>query len=291
MISYKKIMIAILQFMGGISIKGCFILKVVSLNVNGLRAAARKGFFDWVASERPDVLCLQEVRALPEQIEDSLYQPEGYYRYLNPAVRKGYSGTAIYTRRRPDRVIKSLGWKSADDEGRYLQVDFGDMSIASIYLPSGSSSEVAQARKFDFLAQLMPILVAHRAVGRAFIICGDWNIAHTEADLKNWRGNRKNSGFLPEERAWLDQLFNQVGWVDAFRCINQEPDQYTWWSNRGRAWDNNVGWRIDYQLCTPEMVEYLQSAAIYKASRFSDHAPLTMEWTIPEAFINPTHIT
>jgi len=253
-------------------------MNIVSVNVNGIRAAARKGFFAWLQQRQPDVVCLQEVRALPQQITDPVFAPEGYHRYFFPAERKGYSGTALYAKKPADRITMGLGWEGADQEGRYLQADFGKLSVASLYLPSGSSSEAAQARKFDFLERLLPVLQGFRRKRREYIICGDWNIAHKSEDLKNWRANQKHSGFLPEERAWLDQLFDDVGWVDAFRRLNQQAHQYTWWSNRGQAWANNVGWRIDYQICTPGIAELAQSTEIYKEERFSDHAPLLMEW-------------
>jgi len=194
--------------------------------------------------------------------------------------KKGYSGVAIYTRQQPDKIKKNLGWNPADSEGRYIQADFGSLSIISLYLPSGSSSEERQIIKYDFMARFMPVLKKYRRQKRNYIICGDWNIAHKEIDLKNWRGNKKNSGFLPEERAWMDTLFNNVGMVDAFREINQQEDQYTWWSNRGQAWAKNVGWRIDYQIVSSGLKGKINSAEIYKAERFSDHAPLIMEYDI-----------
>jgi exodeoxyribonuclease-3 len=258
-------------------------MKITSINVNGLRSAARKGFFDWLAREAPDVVCVQELKAQQHQLQEPIFHPEGYHGFFHCAERPGYSGVAIYSRREPDEVIHGLGdgWEDVDAEGRYLEARFGDLSIISLYVHSGSSSEERQALKFDFMERFLPHMREIKASGRDYVICGDWNIAHKEIDLKNWRGNRKNSGFLPEERAWLDQLFGEEEFVDAFRVINQEEDQYTWWSNRGQAWAKNVGWRIDYHVITPGLRERVRSASIYKAERFSDHAPLTLEYDYP----------
>ena len=256
-------------------------MKVITLNANGIRAAQRKGFFVWLEKQHADVICLQETKAQIHQLSDEILNPDGYQGFFNDARKKGYSGVAIYSRRPPDRVTDKLGWSSADDEGRFLQADFGKLSIISIYLPSGSSSEERQAIKYEFMERLMPVLVQMRKHRRNYIICGDWNIAHKEIDLKNWRNNQKNSGFLPEERAWMDVLFGATGLVDAFRVVNQEPEQYTWWSNRGQAWAKNVGWRIDYQVITPGLRDKVKAAQIYKDERFSDHAPLTIDYDVP----------
>ncbi|HEX5515678.1 MAG TPA: exodeoxyribonuclease III [Gammaproteobacteria bacterium] len=258
-------------------------MKITSINVNGLRSAARKGFFDWLAREAPDVVCVQELKAQQHQLQESIFHPTGYHGFFHCAERPGYSGVAIYSRREPDEVIHGLGngWEDVDAEGRYIEARFGDLSIISLYVHSGSSGEERQALKFDFMERFLPHLREIKASGRDYVICGDWNIAHKEIDLKNWRGNRKNSGFLPEERAWLDQLFDEEEFVDAFRVVNQEEEQYTWWSNRGQAWAKNVGWRIDYHVITPGLRERVRSASIYKAERFSDHAPLTLEYDYP----------
>lgn len=255
-------------------------MKVVTANTNGIRAAARKGFFDWLNKEQPDVVCIQETKAQFEQLSDPVFHPEGYYNYFFDAERKGYSGTALYCKKEPKQVIKGLGWDPVDSEGRYIQADYDNLSVISIYFPSGSSSDEAQAKKDAFLIKMLEHFKALRAQNREFIICADWNICHKEIDLKNWKPNQKNSGFLPHERAWLDTVFDEVGFVDAFREINQEPHQYTWWSNRGQAWANNVGWRLDYHLVTPALVDKIQSASIYKEERFSDHAPFIMEYAI-----------
>lgn len=255
-------------------------MKIITFNVNGIRSAQRKGFFKWLKKEKADVVCIQETKAQVHQLDEEALAPAGYHGFFNDAEKKGYSGVALYCRKPPDRVHNKLGWGHADNEGRYLQADFGKLSVVSIYLPSGSSSEERQSIKFDFLDRFMPLLKKMRRQRRQFILCGDWNIAHKEIDLKNWRSNQKNSGFLPEERAWLDKLFNEVGMIDAFRQINQEGDQYTWWSNRGQAWAKNVGWRIDYQIISPSMKDKVRRAKIYKKERFSDHAPLIMEYAI-----------
>ncbi|MBT8131607.1 MAG: exodeoxyribonuclease III [Gammaproteobacteria bacterium] len=261
-------------------------MRVISLNANGIRAAARKGFFSWMTRQKADVICLQETRANPEQIEDRVYHPRSFHNLYHPAERRGYSGVAIYSRREPDELISGFsnaggdagGWQEFDAEGRYIEARFGQLSVVSLYAPSGSSHDDRQASKFRFLDLFMPLLQKFRESGREYIICGDWNIAHKAIDLKNWKANQKNSGFLPEERAWMDQLMGPVGYVDAFRRVNQKEDQYTWWSNRGRAWDNNVGWRIDYQIVTPGMGELVSNAKIYRRKRFSDHAPLTIDY-------------
>ena len=253
-------------------------MRVISLNLNGIRSAARKGFFAWLRRQRADVVCLQELKAQIDQLSDRQFWPPSFRCYYHPAQKKGYSGVAIYSRHEPDEVIQGLGWPDVDDEGRWIEARFGSLSVISLYLPSGSSSEHRQQVKFDLMERLTPLLTRMRQDGREYILCGDWNIAHTKADIKNWRGNLKNSGFLPEERAWLDRLFGPVGWVDAFRVVNQDPDEYTWWSNRGQAWAKNVGWRIDYQVVTPGLRARILGARIYRDKRFSDHAPLIVDY-------------
>ena len=255
-------------------------MRIVSLNVNGIRAAARKGFFDWLPRQSADVFCLQEIRAQPDQIADPVFTPRKFHCFHEPAERKGYSGVALFSRNEPDEVICGFASREFDAEGRYIEARFGKLSVVSVYMPSGSSSEERQAAKFRFMDEFTEHLHKIRESGREYVICGDWNIAHKEIDLKNWKANQKNSGFLPEERAWMDQVFGVHGFVDAFRELNDEPDQYTWWSNRGRAWDNNVGWRIDYQVVTPELKPSLTKASIYKRKRFSDHAPLIIDYEL-----------
>lgn len=254
-------------------------MRIMTLNLNGIRSAARKGFFDWVKTQEADVICLQETRAQEWQLDTAIHLQD-YQSYFFDAEKKGYSGVAVYSRIKPDTVVGGLGWECADKEGRYLQLNFPRLSIASLYMPSGSSGEMRQKLKFQFLDHYKTILKKQRRQKRDFIICGDWNIAHKPIDLKNWRSNQKNSGFLPEERAWLDQVLGPMGYVDAFRAINQQAEQYTWWSNRGHAWDNNVGWRIDYQIITPGLRDKVKSVSIYKDQRFSDHAPLTIDYAL-----------
>lgn len=252
-------------------------MRVITLNANGIRSAAKKGFFTWMTQQHADVVCLQETKAQEHQL-DGVIRPEGYNAYFFDAEKPGYSGVAIYTRHKPDQVITGLGWNSADKEGRYLQVDFGKLSVVSLYMPSGTTGEVRQNIKYDFMRHYEEVLIKQRKKKREYIICGDWNIAHKIIDIKNWRGNQKHSGFLPEERAWMDKVFDKLGYVDAFRVVNQQPDQYTWWSNRGQAWAKNVGWRIDYQVITPNLKDKVKAVSIYKDQRFSDHAPLIVDY-------------
>lgn len=255
-------------------------MRIITLNMNGIRSAAKKGFFEWMLHQQADVICLQEIKAQETDLSNALFQPAGYFRYVHCAEKKGYSGVALYTRHQPKQVKQGLGWTEADQEGRYVEADFGAFTVASLYLPSGTSGEHRQTIKYDFLQRYADHLKLLRQQQREFIICGDWNIAHRQIDLKNWRGNQKNSGFLPEERAWMDDLFGPLGYVDAFRVVNQEPDQYTWWSNRGQAWAKNVGWRIDYQVITPYLKDKVKSVSIYKEQRFSDHAPLLIDYDL-----------
>jgi exodeoxyribonuclease-3 len=252
--------------------------RVISLNLNGVRSAARKGFFDWAAQQNADVICLQELKAQDEQLQHPSLLLPNYHAHFCCAQKKGYSGVAIYSRQQPNQIKKGLGWVVADEEGRYIEADFGKIRVVSLYLPSGTSGPHRQSVKFDFLDRFAHHLNELKNQNIPYIICGDWNIAHQQIDLKNWRGNQKNSGFLPEERAWMDQLFGPLGFVDAFRSINKEPDQYTWWSNRGQARAKNVGWRIDYQVISPALQHTVKSVAIYTEQRFSDHAPLIIDY-------------
>jgi exodeoxyribonuclease-3 len=255
-------------------------VRIITLNVNGIRSAARKGVFDWLATTGADAICLQETKSQEHQLEGHGCVLDGYSCHFHDAQRPGYAGVAIYTRRKPDRVVKGIKVEEFDDEGRYIEAQFGDLSVVSLYLPSGSAGPHRQESKFRFLAAFQPFLARLKRRDRRYILCGDWNIAHRQIDLKNWRSNQKNSGFLPEERAWMDELFEHAGYVDAFRVVNQEPGQYTWWSNRGASWAKNVGWRIDYQVISKSLARSVKSASIYKAQRFSDHAPLIMDYDI-----------
>lgn len=253
-------------------------MQIITLNLNGLRAATKKGFLPWLSAQSADIVCVQELKAQLPDLSADMLSPDGYRGYFHCAEQKGYSGVGIYARKTPDRVIEGIGIADIDAEGRFLQTDFGDLSIISIYLPSGSSGEHRQAAKLYFMEKFFPILQNLMTSGREVILCGDWNIAHKEIDLKNWRSNQKNSGFLPEERNWLSKVFDDIGFVDVFRRLNAESDQYTWWSNRGQAWAKNVGWRIDYQIATPAIAQKACNTAIYKDERFSDHAPLIVDY-------------
>jgi exodeoxyribonuclease-3 len=254
-------------------------MRVISANLNGIRSAASKGFFDWLETSGADVLCIQETKAQEHQL-DLLHRPDGWNSFFFDAQRPGYSGVAIFSRKKPDEVKVGLGFELCDTQGRWIEARFGDLTIASLYLPSGSANEEAQARKDHFLEKFMPMMQQWRAEGRRMIVCGDWNIAHKEIDIKNWKGNLQNSGFLPHERAWLTTLFDEVGWVDAFRVVNQEAEQYTWWSNRGQAYAKNVGWRIDYHIVSPDLKDKVKGTSIYKGQKFSDHAPLILDYDI-----------
>ncbi len=255
-------------------------MRIITANLNGIRSAANKGFLAWLQKQDADVICLQELKAQAADMSAEMLAPAGYFGYFHYAEKKGYSGVGIYCKVKPDAVIEGLGMVDIDSEGRYLECQFGNLSVVSLYLPSGSSGEDRQAFKFSVLARILPHLEALAKSGRDVVICGDWNIAHQEIDLKNYKGNRKNSGFLPEERAWLGDLFSRVGWVDVYRRLHPETTDacYTWWSNRGAAYEKNVGWRIDYQIATPELAKKSIKSMIYKAERFSDHAPLTVDF-------------
>ncbi len=255
-------------------------MKIITLNLNGIRSASRKGFLEWLPQQRADVICVQELKAQAADMTEELLAPAGYQGHFHYAEKKGYSGVGIYSKSAPDRVAAGFGVAEFDAEGRYLRADFGGLTVISLYLPSGSSGEHRQASKFRFLDTFIPHLKKLRKSGREVVLCGDWNIAHREIDLKNWKGNLKNSGFLPEERAWMTQIFDELGWVDVYRRLHPETTDasYTWWSNRGQARAKNVGWRIDYQIATPGIAERAKDAAIYKDQWFSDHAPLTIRY-------------
>jgi exodeoxyribonuclease-3 len=254
------------------------LFRVISLNANGIRAAARKGFFDWMAAQEADVICIQETKAQVHQLTDEIFSPAGYHCFYEDAEKKGYSGVAIYSRHEPKTVLRGYGDEEFDAEGRYLEVQLGGINVVSLYLPSGSSSEERQEAKYRCMDSFTEHLKKLQRRRSEYVICGDWNIAHKEVDLRNWRANRKNSGFLPEERAWMDKVFGEHRYVDAFRTLEQEPHSYTWWSKRGREWDNNAGWRIDYHVFTPGLKDRVLRTEIYKEERFSDHAPLIMDY-------------
>ncbi|MCU6434854.1 exodeoxyribonuclease III [Undibacterium sp. Jales W-56] len=254
--------------------------KIISANLNGIRSAAKKGFFEWMNKQQADFVCVQELKAQADDMTDDFLTPYGYHGHFHYAEKKGYSGAGVYSKTKPDAVEIGFGSPEFDAEGRYVRCDFGNLSVISVYCPSGSSSPERQEAKFRFMDLFMPHLAALIAEGRELVICGDWNIAHKEIDLKNWKSNQKNSGFLPEERSWMTKLFEELGWVDVYRRLHPETtgDAYTWWSNRGQAWANNVGWRIDYHVATSGIAAKAKRASIYKEERFSDHAPLIIEY-------------
>ena len=261
-------------------------MRVLTFNLNGIRAAWRKGAGEWLQSAGADIVCMQEVRASAEDLSEGMRRPAGLRGEFNLPLRRGYSGVGLLAKKQPRRVVRRFAPSKKesvwDEEGRFLRMDFEKFSAVSLYLPSGSSGDARQAVKETAMAELMPWLAARRKeaekTGREFLVCGDFNIAHTEKDIRNWRGNRKNSGFLPHEREWLSRLFSETGWTDVFRRLNDEDGQYTWWSNRGRARENNVGWRIDYQIATPNLARRATRADIYKGQWFSDHAPLQIDY-------------
>lgn len=257
-------------------------MRVISLNANGVRAAARRGFFEWAESENADIVCLQETRAQErERSPDATVLP-GSHAYYVDAQRRGYSGVALFSRREPRSIRRSLGWDDMDSEGRFVQADFGEFTVSSLYVPSGITGPERQSFKMAFLERLLAVLARMRHGSGRHIVCGDLNIAHKSIDTYSPARNAVVSGFLPEERDWMNALIEQVGWIDAFRAVNRQPRQYTWWSNRPGAWERNLGWRIDYQLVTPNLAARVRGAAIYTTSRFSDHAPLTVDYDLSD---------
>lgn len=263
-------------------------MKIISFNANGVRSAANKGFFDWLREQKADVVCLQETKSQEDQLSDPMFRPDGHHCFYRDAItKKGYSGVAIYSRREPDEVRTALGWAPFDDEGRYIEARYGKLSVVSFYIPSGSSGEERQGFKFKVMEWLRPILDEWLASDREYVLCGDWNIVRSRLDIKNWSSNQKNSGCLPPERAWLNaQLADDGGsdgtppaphgWIDTYRALHPQGQDYTWWSNRGAARANNVGWRIDYQFATPGLRP--RKCSITPAPRFSDHAPYLVEY-------------
>ncbi len=259
-------------------------IRIITLNLNGIRSATRRGWLDWVAQQGADIVCVQEVKCQDSDLTDELRvircgrnKLAGHFHF---AQKKGYSGVGLYSRRKPLSVRIGFGNPEFDDEGRYVEADFGHYTVVSLYLPSGSSSPERQAAKFRFLEAFRPHLAELEASGREVVICGDINIAHKEIDLRNWRSNQKNSGFLPEERQWLTGVFDELRFVDVFRRLDDRPERYTWWSNRGQAWAKNVGWRLDYQIATPGIAALARRAEIYIDQRFSDHAPLIIDYAL-----------
>ena len=255
-------------------------MKVITINVCGIRSSQKKGIFDWLSRSKADHICMQETRALEEQIDNDNFILKGYTRYMNIAVKKGYSGVAIYSKHKPSEIISTFSKSIFEEEGRFISLEFGKYIIASIYFPSGSSGEERQKMKYEFMDLFEKYVKEEMKKRKMLILCGDYNIAHTKDDIKNWRSNQKNSGFLPEERAWMTKLIDQIGLVDAFRVKCKQNDIYTWWSNRGNAYNNNVGWRIDYQMVTSNLLDKINKVYVYKGKKFSDHAPLVIDYDI-----------
>ena len=264
-------------------------MRIVSFNANGIRSASTKGFFGWLEGQQADVVCLQETKAQEHQLADPCFRPLGHCVYRDATTKKGYSGVAIYSRREPDEVRTALGWAPFDDEGRYIEARFDNLSVVSFYIPSGSSGELRQGFKFEVMEWLRPILDQWLASGREYVLCGDWNIVRAKNDIRNWSSNQKNSGCLPAERAWLNSMIADEhgdglvapparGWKDSFRVVRPDAVEYTWWSNRGAARANNVGWRIDYQLATPGIAESITGCTVAREPRFSDHAPYVVDY-------------
>ena len=254
-------------------------MNIVSFNANGLRSATSKGFFEWLPGLDADLVCIQETKAQEHQLRVPQMLPDGYTAFFRDVTtKKGYSGVAIYTRREPDEVVTGIGWEPFDEEGRFLELRFGNLSVVSMYFPSGSSGDERQQFKFRCMERLTPVLDGFLASGRDYVVCGDWNIVHTRKDIRNWTSNQKNSGCLPEERAWLDGLFLQRGWVDSYRHLQPDGEDYTWWSQRFGVRAKNIGWRIDYQVVSPSLRDRLRACAIHPEPRFSDHAPFSVDY-------------
>jgi len=254
-------------------------MKIISYNVNGIRAALTKNFSEWLKAENPDVLCLQETKAQPEQINTLLFAEMGYMTFSHSAEKKGYSGVAILSKNAPDNVVIGMNNPRFDSEGRVIRADFGDLSVISVYIPSGSSGELRQAFKMEFLAAFGPFIEELRKTRPNLIICGDYNICHKPIDINHPERQKGVSGFLPEEREWLDR-FETSGMVDTFRVFDPRPEQYSWWSYLGGARSRNAGWRIDYHWVTESLRPALKSAAILSDAVHSDHCPVVVELNI-----------
>ena len=255
-------------------------MRVITINLNGIRSASRKGFFEWLKLQDADFVCVQELKALEVNMTDEMLRTNNLQGYFSYALKPGYSGVGIYSKKLPLKIIDRVNFQTMDNEGRYIELVFDNLSVISIYLPSGSSGDIRQQIKFECLDFLEPFLEKKISSNQNVILCGDLNIAHHEIDLKNHKGNKKNSGFLPKERDWISTLIYKMHWVDAYRELfpNEEELAYTWWSNRGQAFANNVGWRIDYQMTASNLSKKILQATVYKDERFSDHAPLILDY-------------
>jgi exodeoxyribonuclease III len=257
------------------------VFRIITANLNGIRAAARKGFFGWMDRQQPDIVCVQETKAQEHQLPPEAIDIPEFHTAFVDAQKKGYSGVAIYAKRKPERIVRGLGIEEYDVEGRFVRMDFADgLSVASLYVPSGTSGPARQVVKEAFLDRFIGQLVQMKNEGRRFVVCGDYNIAHRDIDVFDPKSCVRTTGFLPQERAWFDDVIERVGWVDAFRVVNQEVRQFSWWSNFPAAWDRNLGWRIDYQLVTPNLAPAVRAASIYKGERFSDHSPVTIDYDL-----------
>ena len=259
--------------------------RIISANLNGIRSAVKKGFLPWAIKQKADFICMQELKAQRDDLEDSILNPDGMHGFFHHADKKGYSGCGIYTPHKPDEVLYGYGNEEFDAEGRYVEARFKGLSVISVYMPSGSSSPERQEAKYRYLDSFLPHLIGLKKSGRELVLCGDVNIAHHEIDLKNWKGNLKNAGFLPEERAYFDTWMHKQGWIDLGRAAHPEqPGPYTWWSYRGQAFDTDTGWRIDYQLATPKLAKVASGYKVHRAAsydtRFTDHSPVVVEYAI-----------
>jgi exodeoxyribonuclease-3 len=254
--------------------------RVITFNANGIRAAARKGFFRWMDAQHPDVVCIQETKSQEHQLPpEAIDLPEYSYAFVD-AQKKGYSGVAIYSRREPAGIERSLAMDDMDAEGRFIRMEFGDLSIASLYVPSGTSGPARQAVKYSFLDRFIATMVTLKNRKVATMVCGDYNIAYRDIDVFDPEACARTTGFLPDERRWFEDVVERVGWVDAFRVVNHEPRQFSWWPNWPNAFERNLGWRIDYQLVTPDLAPHVRAASIYRDERFSDHAPVTIDYDL-----------
>ncbi|MBW0454747.1 MAG: exodeoxyribonuclease III [Candidatus Kinetoplastibacterium crithidii] len=256
-------------------------LRITSINVNGIRSAIKKNFLDWLYNKKPDIVCLQEIRIANHNIKDEFLNPLGFKGFFYPAQKNGYSGVGIYTKEPPIKITKGLGDDDIDSEGRIIRMDWKTISIINVYFPSGSNND-RQTAKLIFLQKfelyLSKIYYEAMLSKRNFVICGDWNIAHTQIDIKNWKNNTNKPGFLPEERNWFSKILKTYNLVDVFRKLHPHQEQYTWWSNRAKSWERNVGWRIDYQIANSSLANLAISSEVYMETRFSDHAPLTIDY-------------